>query len=228
MIAEAPPTRQHSGMEETGPLQFGVEKSKMNWGTYFQDAMRTRGTASSQFKDYSGRGSSVVVENAYGEKRVLEVTKNVKEARARAVAIENDYKTLGPAQWCERYDMPVSFLTEGLRLQDMGKKVNIQVGGGAENQCRWSCMYCGTMGPWTSQTIAVIGGEAHEEDRHRDEDLDEILQNMKIPIQSDPPPNAQSTSSRMPAMRHTGILRIYHKIWIRTEAKVTVSVAAEP
>jgi hypothetical protein len=113
----------------------------------------------------------VVVQNAYGEKRVLEVTKNVKEARARAVAIENDYKTLGPAQWCERYDMPVSFLTEGLRTQDMGK------------------------------TIAVIDGEAHgdehrdqvhEETQHRDEDLDEILQNMKIPIESDPPPNAQS------------------------------------
>jgi hypothetical protein len=222
LIVEAPPTRQHSGMEETGPLQFGVEKSKMKWGTYFQDAMRTRGTASGQFEDYSGRGPSVVVQNAYGEKRILEVTKNVKEARARAAAIENDYKTLGPAQWCERYDMPASFLTEELQTQDMGKKVNIQVGGGAENQCRWSCMYCGTMGPWTSQTIAVVGGEAHgaqhrdevheeaqhrdevheeaqhrdevhEEAQHRDEDLDEILQNMKIPIQSDPPPNAQST-----------------------------------
>jgi hypothetical protein len=158
-------------MEEMGPLQFGVEKSKMNWGTYFQDAMRTRGTASSQFKDYSDRGPSVVVQNAYGVKWVLEVTKNVKEARARAVAVENDYRTLGPAQWCERYGIPASFLTEGLRTQDMGK------------------------------TIAAVGGEAHgdeprhqvyEEAQHRDEDLDEILQNMKIPIESDPPPNTQS------------------------------------
>ena len=57
------------------------------------------------------------------------------------------------------------------------------------------------MGPWTSQTIAVVAGEAHgdqhrdepHEAQHRDEDLDEILQNMKIPIQSDRPPNAQST-----------------------------------
>lgn len=188
-------------MEETGPLQFGVEKSKMNWGTYFQDAMRTRGAASGQFKDYSGRGPSVVAQNAYGEKWVVEVTKNVKEARARAVAIENDYKTLGSAQWCERYDIPVSFLTEGLRTQDMGKKVNIQVDGGAENQCRWSCTSCGTKGPWTSQAIAVVGGEAHgdehrdqvhEEAQHRDDDLDEILQNMKIPIESDPPLNDQS------------------------------------
>jgi hypothetical protein len=98
-------------MEETGPLQFGVEKSKINWGTYLQDAIRTRGSASSQFKDYSGRGPSVVVQNALGEKRVLEAAKNMKEGRARAAAIENDYKTLGAAQWCERYDVPASFVT---------------------------------------------------------------------------------------------------------------------
>ena len=84
----------------------------------------------------------------------------------------------------------------------MGKKVNIESGGAAGDQCRWSCLYCGTMGPWTSRTIAVSTGEAHgdqhrdvvhEEARHRDEDLDEILQTMKIPIQSDLPPNSQST-----------------------------------
>jgi hypothetical protein len=62
----------------------------------------------------------------------------------------------------------------------MGKKVNIEMGGAAETQWRWSCLYCGTMGPWTSQTIAVSTGEAHgdkhrdevhEEAQHRDEDL---------------------------------------------------------
>jgi hypothetical protein len=84
----------------------------------------------------------------------------------------------------------------------MGKKVNIQVGGEAGNQSRWSCLYCGTMGPWTSQTIAISTGEGHgdqhhdevhEVAQHRDEALDEILQNMKIPIQNEPPPNTQST-----------------------------------
>jgi hypothetical protein len=84
----------------------------------------------------------------------------------------------------------------------MGKRVNIETGGEAGGQCRWSCLYCGTMGPWTSQTIAVSTGEAHgdqhrdevyEEAQHRDEDLDEILQNMRIPTQSEPPPNVGST-----------------------------------
>jgi hypothetical protein len=30
----------------------------------------------------------------------------------------------------------------------MGKKVNIEVGGETGNQHRWSCLSCGTMGPW--------------------------------------------------------------------------------
>lgn len=73
--------------------------------------------------------------------------------------------------------------------QDVGKKVNIQVGGETGSQHRWSCLSCGAMGPWSNQTIAVVAGEAHR-DQHRDEDLDEILQNMTFPIQSDPPPNS--------------------------------------
>jgi hypothetical protein len=74
----------------------------------------------------------------------------------------------------------------------MGEKVNIQVVGETGSQHRWSCLFCGTMGPWTTQTIAVVTKEAHG-DQHRDEDLDEILQNMNIPIQSVPPPNGQSS-----------------------------------
>ncbi len=98
-------------MKEPAPLKVVVEKPKIKWGTYFQDMMRTRGSASSQFQDYSRSGPSVVVQNASGEKRVLQATKNVKEARDRAAAIENDYKSLGLAQWCERYDVPVSFVS---------------------------------------------------------------------------------------------------------------------
>jgi hypothetical protein len=96
---------------DSGTLRFGVEKAKINWGTFLQDIMRSRGSASSQFQNYSGRGPSVVVRNANGEKRVLEVSKTVKEARDRATAIETDFKTLDTAQWCERYDVPVSFLS---------------------------------------------------------------------------------------------------------------------
>jgi hypothetical protein len=48
---------------------------------------------------------------AAGEKRVVAVTKKPQEAKDKAVVIENDFKTLGPAAWCERYDVPLSFVS---------------------------------------------------------------------------------------------------------------------
>jgi hypothetical protein len=109
-IAEVALSDQDIEMED-GTLRFGVEKARINWGTFLQDMMRSRGSASSQFKNYSGRGPTVVAQNANGETRVLEGTKTVKEARDRAQAIEEDFKTLNAAEWCERYDVPVSFLS---------------------------------------------------------------------------------------------------------------------
>jgi hypothetical protein len=90
-------------------LRFGVEKAKINWGTLFRDTMRG-GSASNQFEDYSGRGPSVVVQNGHGEKRVLEVTKKLKDAQERASVIENDFRTLSTEDWCHRYGVPVSFV----------------------------------------------------------------------------------------------------------------------
>ncbi len=99
-------------MVDAGTLRFGVEKAKINWGTLFQDMMGSgRGAASSQFESYSGRGPSVVVRNADGEKRVLETTRTLKEARERAASIERDFEALDTEQWCERYDVPVSFVS---------------------------------------------------------------------------------------------------------------------
>lgn len=78
----------------------------------------------------------------------------------------------------------------------MANKLTIEVGGEAGTQHRWSCLSCGTMGPWTHQSIAVVGGEEHgcqhpdeeHEVHHRDEDLDGILQNLAIPVEGDSPP----------------------------------------
>ena len=95
-----------------GTLRFTVEKAKINWGTFLQDLLRSGGSASSQFEDYSGRGPSVVAHNAHGQTRVVSVTKKVKDARQRAVAIEEDLRTLGTKEWCARYDVPVSFVTD--------------------------------------------------------------------------------------------------------------------
>ena len=94
---------------DPGQLRFEVTKAKISWGTYFRDQMRPK--FGGGFEDYSGPGPSVVAENAEGEKRVVAVTKKLQEAKDKAVVMENDFKTLGPAAWCERYDVPPSFLS---------------------------------------------------------------------------------------------------------------------
>jgi hypothetical protein len=81
----------------------------------------------------------------------------------------------------------------------MRKHVTIEVDAEDGSQHRWSCLSCGTMGPWTHQTAAVIGGEEHGDQRpdqdheahHRDDDLDEILQTLDLPIQDDSKPEHQ-------------------------------------
>jgi hypothetical protein len=65
---------------------------------------------STSFESYSGRGPSVVVYNSAGQKRVILVTRKMQEAKDRAVIIENDFKALGAAAWCERYGVPPSFV----------------------------------------------------------------------------------------------------------------------
>jgi hypothetical protein len=114
LIAEAAPTGQDVGVE-AGTLQFGVEKAKVKWGAFIHNMGLGRTmpatTMNSRYDPTSGPGPSVVVHNANGEKRVLEVTKTDKEARDRLAAIEKDFKTLNTAQWCERYDVPLSFMS---------------------------------------------------------------------------------------------------------------------
>jgi hypothetical protein len=92
-------------------LQFGVEKAKLNRGALIRDVMRGPSpSAGETFENYSG-GQSVVIHKASGEKRVLGVTKTVKEARERATAIQLVFNSLGTAEWCERYQVPLSFVS---------------------------------------------------------------------------------------------------------------------
>ena len=93
----------------SGQLEFHVAKPKIKWGTYFQDLFRPK--FGGAFQSYSGKEPSVVAQNASGEKRVIAVFTNIQEAEEGATVIENDFKTLGTAAWCERYDVPVNFVS---------------------------------------------------------------------------------------------------------------------
>jgi hypothetical protein len=91
-------------------LRFGVEKAKFKWGALLQDSLLGKTSINGRYQD-PVKGPAVVVHNAKGETRVLEVVRTPKEARDRADAIEQEFKTTDTAQWCERYDVPPSFVS---------------------------------------------------------------------------------------------------------------------
>ncbi len=95
-------------------LRFEVvaaTKRKFALSTFFQDMFRPR--FGGGFAPYSsGRGPSVVAENQRAERVVVAVTSSMEEARERAAVIEGDYRRLPPEDWCTRYDVPVSFVSQ--------------------------------------------------------------------------------------------------------------------
>ena len=95
---------------EAGTLGFGVDKPKI-MGSPFRNTERTGPATAGQWENYSVGRPSVVAYNSNGEKRLIEATNTVKEARKRADAIEKDFKTLATTQWCERYGVPPSFVS---------------------------------------------------------------------------------------------------------------------
>jgi hypothetical protein len=96
---------------EAGSLRFEVDKPKINWGALFRNTERSGPATAGQWENYSGGRPSVVVYNSNGEGRFLEATNTVKEARRRAADIEQDFKTLDTATWCERYEVPPTFVS---------------------------------------------------------------------------------------------------------------------
>lgn len=88
-------------------LRFKATKPKVSWSTYFQNLFRPK--FGGGFENYSD-GPSVVAENARGETRVIATFKNFQEAKAGALALESDFKTLGVSAWCERNGVPPEFV----------------------------------------------------------------------------------------------------------------------
>ena len=62
--------------------------------------------------DAGYRYPEVAALNSTGQRRVLEVLDTEDEAQVRASAIEDDFRTLPVEEWCDRYGIPLSFVTE--------------------------------------------------------------------------------------------------------------------
>ena len=63
-------------------------------------------------RDVGYKYPEVVAYNTMGERRVIEVLDTDDEAEQRASAIEDDFRSLTIEEWCDRYGIPLSFVTE--------------------------------------------------------------------------------------------------------------------
>lgn len=63
-------------------------------------------------RDVGYRYPEVAAYNTMGEGRVIEVLDTDDAAEQRASAIEDEFRSLTVEEWCDRYGIPLSFVTE--------------------------------------------------------------------------------------------------------------------
>jgi hypothetical protein len=94
---------------EPGSLQFEVTHARTStWLWTILDGLSgTVGPNNSTVSRYP----EVAVYNWLGVRRVLEVTDTDEQAEERADVVQDDFETLSLDEWCDRYDVPSSFVT---------------------------------------------------------------------------------------------------------------------
>ena len=63
-------------------------------------------------RDVGYKYPEVAAYNTMGRRQVIEVLDTDDEARDRALAIEDDFGTMTVEEWCDRYGIPRTFVTE--------------------------------------------------------------------------------------------------------------------
>jgi hypothetical protein len=63
-------------------------------------------------RDIGYKYPEVAAYNTIGKRQVIEVLDTDDEARDRASEIEDDFDTMTVEEWCDRYGIPLSFVTE--------------------------------------------------------------------------------------------------------------------
>lgn len=96
---------------EPGSLRFEVTATRTSspHGLLLRILDGAQGAAAS---DVGFRYPEVAAYNSTGKRRVIEVLDTDHEAKERASAIEDDFRTLPVEEWCDRYGIPLSFVTE--------------------------------------------------------------------------------------------------------------------
>jgi hypothetical protein len=84
-----------------------VAQPKASWLRFF--VFSAIDGISSKPKDWNSRRSEVALINAAGKQRILMVVSTRGEAQASAQRLEKELAELGPAEWCTRHEVPMSF-----------------------------------------------------------------------------------------------------------------------
>lgn len=99
--------------DDVGPysLQFEVTSARTSspHGLLLRILDGAQGVAA---PDIGYRYPEVAAYNTIGKRRVIEVLDTDDEAQQRAFDIEDDFRTLTVEEWCDRYGIPLSFVTE--------------------------------------------------------------------------------------------------------------------
>jgi len=107
-IAAIPNIGQDNAMN-TEPFRIEVTKARVSWTGIVLDLISA--ASGGNVSSYSGTHPRIVIYNLEGKRRVLERAATEEEARLRAAEIERDYQLLSTATWCNRYNVPVSFIS---------------------------------------------------------------------------------------------------------------------
>jgi len=90
-------------------FEWTPTKTSSGHGLLLQLLDDAQGAASG---DVGYKYAEVVAYNTMGKRHVIKVLDTDDEARDRASAIEDDFGTMTVEEWCERYGLPRSFVTE--------------------------------------------------------------------------------------------------------------------
>jgi hypothetical protein len=102
------PTAPWDAVVATGSLRFIVIED--SWGG-LPESLLLQTAFDGGTKNLPGGSPSVAAENSRGDKHVIAVAQTIEDARDLATSIEEDFNALDPTEWCERYDVPTSFVT---------------------------------------------------------------------------------------------------------------------
>jgi hypothetical protein len=108
IVSEDPASGSPPGEDAAFPIEIRAAIPKISWRTAI-------GSFLSESRDESwvegSRWPSVLAVNRFGLERLLLEAPTKKEALAQLAQVRSDLEGLGVRRWCEKYDVPWTFVT---------------------------------------------------------------------------------------------------------------------